>query len=94
MEALNQILTAALYASLLVHVLLMCAVALRLWNGENVIDRLMASDVLSNLMLAVLVIGAMIHHQNGFLDVALALAALGFISVVAFAKYIATQRMF
>ena len=94
METLEQILITALYASLLVHVLLMCAVAFRLWNGENVIDRLMASDILSNLMLAVLVIGAMIHHQSGFLDVALGLAALGFISVVAFAKYITSKRMF
>ena len=94
MGALEQILITALYASLLVHVLLMCAVAFRLWNGENVIDRLMASDILSNLMLAVLVIGAMIHHQSGFLDVALGLAALGFISVVAFAKYITGKRIF
>ena len=94
MEILEQILKLALYASLLVHVLLMCAVAFRLWNGENVIDRLMASDILSNLMLAILVLGAMTHHQSGFLDVALGLAALGFISVVAFAKYIANKRMF
>ena len=94
METLEQIFKIALYASLLVHVLLMCAVALRLWNGENVIDRLMASDILSNLMLAVLVLGAMTNHQSGFLDVALGLAALGFISVVAFARYITDKRMF
>ena len=94
METLEQILITALYASLLVHVLLMCAVAFRLWNGENVIDRLMASDILSNLMLAVLVLGAMANHQSGFLDVALGLAALGFVSIVAFARYITDKRMF
>ena len=83
-----------LYASLLIHILLLGAVAVRLWNGRHVIDRLMASDVLTNLALAVLVIGAMIYHQNIFLDVALGLAALGFVTVIAFARYITDKRIF
>ena len=54
----------------------------------------MASDILSNLAMAVLVLAAMIHHQNLFLDIALGLAALGFISIIAFAKYITDKRIF
>ena len=94
MQSLESILTLVLYGALFVHVALMAVVAFRLWKGKQVIDRLMASDVLSNLALAVLVLGALIHHQNIFLDVALGLAALGFISVVAFARYITDKRMF
>lgn len=47
-----------------------------------------------DMMLAMLVLGAMTNHQSGFLDVALGLAALGFISIVAFARYITDKRMF
>ncbi len=94
MEILKQIFTIVLYASLLIHVLLMGVTAFRLWNGENIIDRLMASDILSNLTMAILVLGTMIHHQNIFLDIALGLAALGFITIIAFAKYITDKRMF
>lgn len=91
---LKQIFVVALYTSLLVHVCLMGVVAFRLWNGENSIDRLMASDILSHLTMATLVLGAMIHHQYIFLDIALALAALGFITVIAFAKYITAKHIF
>ncbi len=94
MQSLESLLTTVLYGALFVHVVLMAIVAVRLWKGEHVIDRLMASDVLSSLAMAVLVLGALIHHQNIFLDVALGLAALGFISVVAFARYITDRRMF
>ncbi len=94
MPSFEFILSTVLYGSLFVHVVLMAIVAIRLWRGKHVIDRLMASDMLSSLALAVLVLGALIHHQNIFLDVALGLAALGFITVVAFARYITDRRMF
>lgn len=94
MQSLESILRLVLYGSMFVHLMLMVVVAFRLWTGKHVIDRLMASDVLSNLALAVLVLGALIHHQNTFLDVALGLAALGFISVVAFARFITDKRIF
>ena len=68
---MENLLLTALYISLLIHVLLMCFAAWRLWNGENVIDRLMASDMLSNLCLAVLVLAALIHRQKIYIDVAL-----------------------
>ncbi len=88
------ILKITLYISLFVHVLLICYAAWRLWNGENVIDRLMASDMLGNLTMAVLVLAALIYRQKIYIDVALGLAAIGYISIIAFAKYIADKRMF
>ena len=91
---MENILITILYISLLIHILLMCFTAWRLWNGENVIDRLMASDMLSNLVLAVLVLAALIHKQKIFIDVALGLAAIGYITIITFAKYITDKRMF
>ncbi len=91
---MEQLLIAILYISLLIHVLLICLAALRLWQGENVIDRLMASDLLSNLTIAVLVLAAVIRGQVIYVDVALGLAAIGYITVVTFAKYISDKRMF
>ena len=89
-----QILLFVLYMSLLVHIGLMVVVACRLWSGENVIDRLMASDMLGNLTMAVLVLVALIHNQRIFVDVALGLAALGYIAIITFSKYITDRRMY
>ncbi len=91
---MEQLLITILHISLLIHVLLMCLAAWRLWDGENVIDRLMASDLLSNLTMAVLVLAALIHRQKIFIDVALGLAAIGYITIITFAKYITDKRMF
>lgn len=91
---MESVLTMVLHISLIIHVVLLGVVSVRLWQGKHVINRLMASDILTNLALAILVLGAMIHHQNIFLDVALGLAALGFISVIAFARYLAHKRIF
>jgi multisubunit Na+/H+ antiporter MnhF subunit len=91
---MEQITTATIHLSLLIHIILMVIVAWRLWNGENVIDRLVASDLLGNLTLAVLVIVALIHREKIYIDVAVGFAALGYIAIIAFAKYIADKKMF
>ena len=91
---MEQLLITVLHISLLIHVLLMCLAAWRLWDGENVIDRLMASDLLSNLTMAVLVLAALIHRQKIFIDVALGLAAIGYITIITYAKYITDKRMY
>lgn len=91
---MGQILQTVLYVSLLIHILLMIFVAWRLWNGENVIDRLMASDMLSNLTMAVIVLMALIYRQTIYVDVVLGLAALGYITIITFAKYISDKQMY
>jgi multisubunit Na+/H+ antiporter MnhF subunit len=91
---LEQILNTVLYFSLFIHVLLICCAAWRLWNGENVIDRLMASDLLSNLIMAVLVLATLIYQQKIYVEVALGLAAIGYVTIIAFAKYLADKRIF
>jgi multicomponent K+:H+ antiporter subunit F len=88
------VLTYVLYLALLVHVVLLAAVLWRLWLGENIIDRLTASDLLNVLTLAILVLLALIERDSIYIDAALGLAALGFISTIALAKYVADEQIF
>lgn len=91
---MEQITNAVIYFSLMVHIILMIIVSFRLWNGENAVDRLAALDLLSNLTLAVLIIAALIHRGMLYIDVAIGLAALGYIGTIALARYIANKKMF
>jgi multisubunit Na+/H+ antiporter MnhF subunit len=83
-----------LYLALLVHIGLLAVILWRVWRGENVIDRLMGADLLGTLTLSILVLLALIEQDSIYVDVALGLAALGFISTIALAKYVADEQMF
>ena len=88
------ILTYALYLALLVHIGLLAVVLWRVWRGENVIDRLMGADLFNTLVLSVLVLLALIEGEGIYVDVALGLAALGFVGTIALAKYVADEQVF
>jgi multisubunit Na+/H+ antiporter MnhF subunit len=89
-----EILSVALYLSLLIHVIMIGVAVWRVWRGENVIDRLIGTDLVSTLFLSVLVLISLIFRESIYIDVALGLAALGFVSIVALAKYVADEQMF
>ena len=91
---MTTVLTYVLYLALLVHVVLLAAVLWRLWLGENIIDRLTASDLLNILTLAILILLALIERDSIYIDAALGLAALGFIGTIALAKYVADEQIF
>lgn len=91
---MESILTFVLQASLVIHILLLVVSIWRVWRGENVIDRLIASDLATTLALGVLVIVALIRVSSLYLDVALALALMGFVGTLALARYIVDQSMF
>jgi multisubunit Na+/H+ antiporter MnhF subunit len=88
------ILTYVLYLALVVHIGLLAVVLWKVWRGDNIIDRLMGTDLLGTLTLAVLVLLALIERDSIYIDVALGLAALGFIGIIALAKYVADEQMF
>jgi multisubunit Na+/H+ antiporter MnhF subunit len=88
------ILNYVLYLALVVHIGLLAVVLWKVWRGDNIIDRLMGADLLGTLTLAVLVLLALIERDSIYIDVALGLAALGFISIIALAKYVADEQMF
>jgi multicomponent Na+:H+ antiporter subunit F len=91
---MTTILTYILYLALLVHIGLLAVVLWRVWRGENVIDRLMAADLLGTLTLSVLVVLALIERDSIYIDVALGLAAVSVIGTIALAKYVADEQMF
>ncbi len=91
---MGNILQIVLYVSLLIHLLLLAVAVWRVWRGENVVDRLIGVDVVATLVMAVLVLVSMIYRDSIYIDVALALAALGFVSTIALAKYVADDKLF
>lgn len=83
-----------LFGALAIHIALILAAVIRVWRGDNVMDRIVAADVIGTLVLAVFVILAL-HEQNAlFMDLALGFAALTFIGTIALARYIANRQMF
>ena len=73
-----------LYLALIVHIGLIGIALWRVWRG----------DLTGILTLAILVLVSLIKQNSIYIDVALGLAALGFISTIALAKYIADEQMF
>jgi len=91
---MSQLLSIVLNIALAIHIALIAVCVWRVWRGENVIDRLIGADLVGTLMLAVLVLIALTGRNATTIDVSLGLAALGFVSTIALAKYIADQQMF
>ncbi len=91
---MTAILDFVLYAALFIYVLLVVLVVWRVWRGENVVDRLIGVELTGTLILAVLVLVSLISRDSIYIDVALGLAALGFIGTIALARYIVDERVF
>ena len=91
---MSDILSLVIDIALAIHIALIAVCVWRVWRGENVIDRLIGADLVGTLMLAVLVLIALIRLNATYIDVALGLAALGFVGTIVLAKYIADQQMF
>ncbi|MCA9952412.1 MAG: hypothetical protein KDE48_22335 [Anaerolineales bacterium] len=83
-----------LYASLIIHIILLAVAVFRVWRGENVVDRLVGVDLVSTLTLAMLVLIALILRDSIYIDVALGLGALGFVGILVLSKYVADEQMF
>jgi multisubunit Na+/H+ antiporter MnhF subunit len=91
---MSAVLTGVLYAALAIHIGLLAVCVWRVWRGENVIDRLLGADVFATLVIGVLVLVALLTLDSRYIDVALAMAALGFIGTIALARFIADRQVF
>jgi multisubunit Na+/H+ antiporter MnhF subunit len=91
---MESVLTIALFIALLLHMIMFGIAVWRVWRGENVIDRLIGVELVSTLFLAVLILIALIYRDSIYIDLALALGALGFVGNIALAKYIADEQIF
>lgn len=91
---MSSLISTTLTLALWVHVALAAIALWRVWRGENAIDRLTGVDLLNTLTLSILVLVALLARDSIYLDVALALAALGFVGVLALARYLVDERIF
>ena len=76
------------------HLLMALVAAWHVWRGENNIARLTALDLASTLTLAVLILISILEQNSIFMDAAIALVALSYLSTVALAKFISDQKVF
>ena len=91
---MDNVLLIVVYSALALRVVMIAVDVWRVWQGENVVERLIAAELVATLILAILVLISLIDRDSIYIDVALGLAALGFVSTIALAKYVADEQMF
>ena len=79
---------------MILHVGMLAIVVWRIWRGDTVVDRLIGVDLITTLLISILVLLSITQRDSIYIDLALAVAALGFISTIALAKYLADEQMF
>jgi multicomponent Na+:H+ antiporter subunit F len=63
-------------------------VFVRLVRGPSLPDRVVATDLLGTLTVGLLVVGAAASGQRAFLDAAVIIALIAFVSNIAYARFI------
>lgn len=63
-------------------------VFVRLVKGPSLPDRVVAMDLLGTLAVSLLVVGAAASGERAFLDAAIIIALIGFVSNIAYARFI------
>lgn len=91
---MSELLADVAAVALVLHIGMMAVAVWRIWRGETIADRLVGVDLVTTLLMSILVLLSIIQRDSIYIDLALALAALGFISTIALAKYLADEQMF
>jgi multisubunit Na+/H+ antiporter MnhF subunit len=91
---MNSLLDITIWIVLIAHLLMALVAAWRVWRGENSISRLVGLDLAGTLTISVLVLVSIIRKSSLYMDIAIAAAALGYISTVALAKFISDRKVF
>lgn len=61
---------------------------IRLIKGKTVFDRIVSMDMINVCVIGILVLIAVIHENELYLDVALIYGLLGFLETIVFAKFL------
>ena len=91
---MKSLLDITIWIVLVTHLLMALVAAWRVWRGENGVVRLAGLDLASTLTIAILVIISIIRANIIYIDVAIAVAALSYISTIVLAKYISDHKVF
>lgn len=79
---------------LLIMVGLLIPAAYRVIRGSTLSDRLQAVELITTLLIGIIVLLAILEGTPIFIDMAIALAAFGFVGTVSIARYISEGRVF
>lgn len=66
---------------------------IRMFKGPTAADRIVALDLVTILLVAITSLFALQLDNSAYLDLGLALALVGFLATVAFARYLETNDM-
>lgn len=91
---MENVLTITIWLVLIAHLIMAFFATWKVLRGENGVVRLAGLDLASTLTISVLVIIAIINGSSIYIDVAIAAAALGYLSTLALAKFISDQKVF
>lgn len=91
---MEQLVQTILQGALIIHTVLLVFVVYKVWRGKEIMERLVGADIVATLTIGILILTALIQANGIYVDVALGLAALGFVSTIALAKYAADEQMF
>jgi multicomponent Na+:H+ antiporter subunit F len=91
---MGDLLSIVFQAALVLHTVLIMVVAWRIWRGKTIVDRLIGVELMTTLLMAILVLLGLIDRNPIYLNIAIALAALGFVTTIALAKYLADEQLF
>jgi multisubunit Na+/H+ antiporter MnhF subunit len=62
--------------------------------GQDAADRLVGVDMITNLLVGIVVLLAIVENTNTTIDIGIAVAALSFAGTVSIARYISEGRVF
>ncbi len=65
----------------------------RVIAGETLPDRLQAVDLITTLLIGIIIMLALVEGAQGFVDMAIALAAFAFVGTISIARYISEGRV-
>lgn len=80
--------TIALAVALVMQVVSLVLCAWRALRGPTVADRVMATDAVGAVLIGLIVTGSMWLRETKYLDFALVLGILSFVSTIGFARYL------
>ena len=80
-------LDAVAYVCLAVLAVAFAVAFVRLVRGPTLPDRVVALELISTIFVGVVAVWAIVSRQTVYLDVGIVLALVGFLSAVAFARY-------
>lgn len=91
---MSEIVNIILQVGLVVMILLLVPCFYRGLVGPSLPDRLQAFDVITMLSIGILLLLDLIQGTRYLIDIAMALAALAFITTLALSRYLSEGRMF